>query len=95
MMMTICSSELGVLSYDVVYPASRAEYWKELYATVNGILVEDVPRPYLSEVPWMIEAYGCGGLGGRNVLFADGRAEFMLDEDWHAVLGTYLLYAYE
>ena len=65
--LTCPGDDIGTLSYEIPFPAANNQYFKELYATVNNILIEEVPgRTYQSEIPIMIEKNGCGKRGSRN-----------------------------
>ena len=81
------------VDYQILFPASNAEHWKDLYYQIEGIQPEE--RIYQSAVPIIIEKEGCSGGSGRNVLFIDGHVEFILEENWNADMGPYLEYAYK
>lgn len=81
------------IGYEVLFPASNELYWKEIYIQVEG--VEATNNKYMASVPWLIEKVDCSESGGRNVLFADGHAEFVTDEDWEIQIAPFMKYAYK
>lgn len=88
------SSEPGGLSYEMPFPAANNQYFKELYASVNGIGVDEVPGTYRSVIPVMIEKDECSGSGSRQALFVDGHADLIPAHEWNQRIDPYLAYAY-
>jgi len=90
-----CPSQVyGKESYTILYPASKNEYWQELFETVTG---QVPPNTYSvgSAVPMVIETHECSGLKGRNVLYTDGHAEFITDAEWESRMGPWLEHSYK
>lgn len=79
-------------SYELIFPATMEVFFNELIAQVAGISFEEARGNFRQDVPIVIESGECNEFGGRNVAFLDGHVEFILHEDWDAVVGPYLAY---
>ena len=93
----LANAEVG---YEILFPASNAEFWKDMYYQVEGINPDEGDYPKAnaimqSTIPNIIEKEGCSGDAGRNVLFIDGHVEFILEENMDERIGAYLEYAYK
>ena len=90
--LTCPGGEAHTLGYEIVFPATMAEYFDDLAAELDGITTGEVVARQQSEMrtPLVIETGECNELGGRNVAFLDGHVEFVRHEDWDAVVGPYL-----
>lgn len=93
--LTCPTQPAGTMSYEIVFPASNHEFRKQIYSQVQGIRSEEaIDHLVNSQTPMIIERHECSESGGRNVIFADGHAEWIPDKDWGTIIAPYLQYNY-
>ena len=90
------SKSIETFSYKILYPASNGEERNEIFAQVTGVsLAQNSTRMNWKRAPVVIETHECSNLGGRHVLYAGGKVEFIKNEDWATLIEPYVAYAYE
>lgn len=93
LVLTCPSDEPGTISYKLLYPATNAQYHREMALAVSG-LPKDTPDSTLFRyLPFTIELDHCGTTGGRNVLFLDGHVARVSDAEWDETIAPYVAYA--
>lgn len=91
--LTCPGAGFGTLSYELIFPATHIDYLKELAGAVSGQPPEELWAGGLNRVPLVIETHEHpGDEPGRNVLFADGHAEFIGPTEWVERIKPYLNY---
>ena len=89
--LTCPSSDPGDISYEVVFPAATEAALLDFGRQIEGVGNDPTDHAFISAtVPLIIETDECSGSGKRGVLFLDGHAETLTDDEWQIRVAPYL-----